>query len=144
MGMAAMGKLIRCSWSFRRRSVQAFAPPLPLSLAPCTETVSETYHIPVASFAMLSDCRDQWQKCFLLICLPRSLCGHVTSWSAFQAFFLNVTGSDESSSDMTSPLLLRSLCGCRRWPSFIKRAYRVTRFPAQIKNVLLILNPAGS
>lgn len=72
MGMAAMGKLIRCSWGFRRRSAQAFAPP---SLAPCTETVSETYRIPVLAL-----------PCWVTVVtsgemLPTSLSYLLTMWS---------------------------------------------------------------
>lgn len=63
-------------------------------------------------------------KCFPLLCPLCSLCGHVTSWSAFRAFYLNVTGSDESSSKHDVASVLRSLCGFRRWPSFIKQAYQ--------------------
>ncbi len=67
-----MGKLIRCSWGFRRRSTQAFAPP---SLAPCTETVSETYRIPVLAL-----------PCWVTVVtsgkmLPTSLSYLLTMWS---------------------------------------------------------------
>lgn len=116
MVMAATGRL-RCRCGFPRSFTPSFALP---SLAPCTQTVSETCRLAslCARPAMLSDCGDQWQKRFPPPCPSCSLCADVTSWSAFE-LPLGVTGSDESFSDMMSSLMLRSLFGYRDWTSFL-------------------------
>lgn len=84
--MAATGKLIRCSWGFRRGSIQVFAPPSP-SLATCTETVSETYHIPVLALpCWVTVVTSGKMLPPLLSYLLRLWSCDVLVWSAFELF----------------------------------------------------------